>query len=212
MEEIIQQMLSNQISMRAFLDVAFSNPDLISYINALVPEDAKDNPQHPFWAITCYDTIKKYDYKPWNFIKKIARFDGSLGDNLNIFDTIRRFYCYSHPDFQCTEKYEEEFGLLLDVAGERYGGSEVDRLINDIIAQYVSVTPKTRRIREAKEKLALTFHGVGKKRPYWINGAEWPMGTLSPMQYIDAKPIDDGKVYRFLDVDTGEIREVVQYY
>ena len=38
------------------------------------------------------------------------------------------------------------------------------------------------------------------------------MGTLSPMQYIDAKPIDDGKVYRFLDVDTGEIREVVQYY
>ncbi len=212
MEVIIQQMLCNQISMRDFLTLLYSNPNLIYSLNTLVPEDSKNNPNHPIWSKFSYDAMEKVAFKLWDEINSIALFDDSLGDNLNIFGIIKTFYCYSHPGFQCTKKYNEEFGLLLDVAGESFGGPEVDKLINDIISQYVSVTPKARRLREAKEKIAFIFHVSDKKRPYWINGAEWPMGMLSPMKFVGTKPMKDGKTYRFQDVDTGNYRDIIQYY
>ena len=212
MEEIIQQMLSAQISMRAFLDVISSNSDLISCINNLIPNDSINNVEHPIWLSFSYDAMEKVNFKIWDEIKNIASFDNSLGDNLNIFGVVKIFYCYSHPDFRPTTKYKEEFGLLLDVAGETYGGPEVEKLINDIISQYVSITPKTRRIREAKEKIAAVFHVFDKKTPHWINGAEWPMGLLSPMQFIEEKRIEDGKLYRFQDIDTTMFCDITQYY
>ena len=50
------------------------------------------------------------------------------------------------------------------------------------------------------------------KRPCWIQGGEWPMGKNSPMQYIGRSKIPDGVKYIFQDVDTGEIREIEQFY
>lgn len=212
MEEIIQQMLSNQINMRAFLALVNSNPNLINTLNALIPEDSKNNPKHPIWSKYSYDAMEKVAFDLWNEINRIALFDDSLGDNLNIFGIIRTFYCYSHPDFQCTKKYNEEFSLLLDVAGESYGGPEVDKLINDIISQCVSITPKTRRIRESKEKLAFAFHVSEKKRPHWINGAEWPMGKKSPMRFTSQSKEGELVRFTFKDVDTGEQKVVEQFY
>ena len=212
MKDIIEQMLSNQISMKTFIDILSSNPDLVSCVNNLVPEASINNPDHGIWLTFSYEAMKKANFKLWDEIKSIARFDNSLGDNLNIFSNIKTFYCFSHMDFQPTTKYDEEFELLLDIAGECFGGPEVDKQISDIISQYVSMTPKTRRIREAKERLALTFHVLDKKRPRWINGAEWPMGTSSPMQFVDVKSTKDGKIYRFQDVDTRNFRNIIQYY
>lgn len=212
MEKIIQQMLSNQISMREFLQLISSNKDIVNYINTLVPNDSKNNPGHPIWRQFSYDALKAEDFALWDEVKKVCRFDDSLGDNLNIFEIIRVFYCYSHPNFQYTLKYHEEFVLLLDIAGESFGGPEVDKLINEIVSQNVSIQPKTRRIREAKKQLKTVFHVSENKRPYWINGAEWPMGTSSPMRYIDSISTKGGKKYRFQDEDTGVIREVIQYY
>ena len=212
MEDIIKQMLLNQISMKDFLDIVFTNPDLISSINSLVPKEAVNNCAHPLWTKFSYAAMEKASFKLWDEIKNIAKFNNTLGDNLNIFGNIKYFYCYAHPGFQPTSKYEDEFNLLLDVAGESYGGPEVDGMINDIISEYACITPKTRRIREAKEKIALTFHVFEKKRPRWINGAEWPMGISSPMQFVESKLIKEGKAYSFQDVDTGDIRTIVQYY
>jgi hypothetical protein len=75
-----------------------------------------------------------------------------------------------------------------------------------------SITPKTKRIKETKAKLAELFHVTDRKRPYWIQGAEWPAGKNSPMKYLNKKKISDGMVYVFSDVDTGEVREIIQYY
>ena len=212
MNDIIQQMLLGQIDMRCFLQIATSDSNLVLAINKLVPEDAINNPEHSVWKKYSYDALKKESFSLWNVIKRYSKFDDSFGENLNVFSIISKFFCFSHIDFIPTTKYEDEFDFLLDVAGESYGGPEVDKIINSIVTEYVYFTPKTKGIREAKAKMAMVFHVVDKKKPRWINGAEWPMGVNSPMQFISIKSINDGKVYQFKDVDTGEIREIVQYY
>lgn len=83
-------MLSNQINMRAFLALLNSNPNLINTLNALIPEDSKNNPKHPIWSKYSYDAMEKVAFDLWNEINSIALFDDSLGDNLNIFGIIRR--------------------------------------------------------------------------------------------------------------------------
>ena len=50
------------------------------------------------------------------------------------------------------------------------------------------------------------------KRPRWIQNAEWPAGKNSPMKYLYRKSISDGSEYYFEDVDTGEVRKIVQFY
>ena len=67
-------------------------------------------------------------------------------------------------------------------------------------------------IRKNVENLKKAFHIEHSKRPYWIQGGEWPMGKNSPMQYISRSKIPDGVKYIFQDVDTGEIREIEQFY
>ncbi len=212
MNDTIQQMLLGQIDMKSFIQIALSDSNLIIAINKLIPEEAKNNPNHPVWRGYSYDALKKENFILWNHVQNMGRFDGSLGDYLNTFSRISHFFCYLHPDFIPTTKYEDEFDFLLDVAGESYGGPEVDKIINSIVTEYVYFTPKTKGIREAKAKMAMVFHVVDKKKPRWINGAEWPMGVKTPMQFIGDKKIKEGKVYQFKDVDSGEIREIIQYY
>ena len=52
----------------------------------------------------------------------------------------------------------------------------------------------------------------GQTRPHWIQGPEWPMGKNSPMKYLSRKRDGERVIFTFQDVDTGEIREVEQFY
>lgn len=212
MQEMIRKMLSGEISMKEFLDFADENPDLVSCIDSLIPQDAINHPEHPVWSKICYQAYKNYGFSIWNLLKSVARFDSSAGSDYEIASTIGDFYCFECPDFQPTSKYREKFILLLEVSGDYYGGPEVDKLIDDLISEYVDVNPKTLRKRQAKNAMNQAFHITDKKRPYWIQGAEWPMGKNSPMKFVESKRIPDGKKYFFADVDTGEMREIVQFY
>ena len=141
-----------------------------------------------------------------------SRFDGTLGDNLNIYYNISIVYqCYK-PELNYTSQYSEAFGTYLDAVGNYYEGPEVTTLLNRIVLEALPIKPKSKRAKLLREKLKETFHVIGRNRPYWIQGGDWPMGKNSPMQYIGKSKIADGVQYEFRDVDTGETRFVEQFY
>ena len=72
-------------------------------------------------------------------------------------------------------------------------------------------TKKAQRLY-AKEKLGELFHIADNKKPRWIQGGEWPMGTRSPMQYVKRTSGGDCAHFHFKDVDTDQIRIITQYY
>lgn len=71
---------------------------------------------------------------------------------------------------------------------------------------------KTKRIKAAKQCLRELFHTTGRKCPYWLEKPNWPMGKNSPMKYLSRKRDGERVIFTFQDVDTGEIREVEQFY
>lgn len=182
-------------------------------IRKLVPKDAVMNPAHPVWKSFSYDALRNCDFDCLRLLQKIGRFDGTLGDALNIHSAIRHFYSFKHPDLAYTDEYEELFSLYLDAIGEYLEGPEVNHLISRLVREaYDAAATKTARCKLAREKLRSAFHIEGRKYPHWIQGAEWPCGVDSPMRFLSQQRQGERTVYRFQDVKTGDIREIEQYY
>lgn len=70
---------------------------------------------------------------------------------------------------------------------------------------------KSQRKKELRKKLKEAFHIEGTKCPRWVQGAEWPMGQNSPMEYLSRSKKGAAVIFTFRDVDTGEICEVEQF-
>jgi hypothetical protein len=208
----IEKMLTGQMEMKEFVQLLKNDENLQEAVRHLIPRELETNRNHPFWKTYSYDALEKCQFDFLKHMCKFIKFNNSIGDNLNIWGTIGHIYGFLHPELQFTSKYMEEHSLYLDVAAEYYEGVEVRDYIEAIIRENISITPKTKRIKETKAKLAELFHVTDRKRPYWIQGAEWPAGKNSPMKYLNKKKISDGMVYVFSDVDTGEVREIIQYY
>lgn len=208
----IARMLSGEMSMESFLLALRRDEELRKNINALVPTEAINHPEHPIWKYYSYSALSKAEFDLSLYLDKSFNMDLSAGDNLNIFGAIKRFYCFFHPDFICTSWYSEVYGLYLDVVGDCYEGPEVKVLLDSVIAEAMQQKTKTARRKEAKEKIRLLFPLAEGKKPYWIQGAEWPMGEKSPMQFVGKKRHGERVDYTFRDVDTGTERVVVQYY
>ena len=122
------------------------------------------------------------------------------------------YYCYYFPETSCVNHYNEDKDLFWSVSADYYEGPEVEKDIQRILVECRKVSGKGKKRAKAKELIRETFHTEKGKRPYWIQGSEWPRGKYSPMKYICSKRIPDGKVFLFSDVDTGEMREIEQYY
>jgi len=210
--EILIDFMSGKISAPAFMLEAKTNKELQNAINSLIPDEAKYNPSHELWHDFSYSALLPYDFILYSYIKATKKISNELGECLNIFGNIERFYTYSYPDAYISDYYEKSYNLLLDVAGEAFEGKDVDSIVESIVKSVLSCKTKKERISKAKQMLKETFHVEDNKKPRWIQGGEWPMGVNSPMKYIGRKKIEDGAVFIFQDVDSGEKKEVVQYY
>ena len=209
--DIIKQFVAGEIDIKAFLDL-FNDIKIRNEIDGLMPESAVEEPNHPLWKKISFKALKRVDYSVVQLMCKTCLFDGSIGDNLNIWDVIKTFYHFRYPEARVTSRYIELHDLYLDVAGEYYEGPEVNRFIENIIRESLAITPKTKRVKAAREKIKEAFHVTGRDRPYWIQGAEWPMGEKSPMKYVKRIRKGEQVDYIFVDVDTGESRVVTQFY
>lgn len=212
MRNIIEDFVTGDMNIEEFTQLFMTDSDVWDMLNGLIPEDAKNNPAHPLWRKHGYTAYRKYDFLLAVLLKSMYRFDGTLGDNLNIHSTVSYFYCYANPDIKSTDQYKEAFILFLDVGGDYFEGYETRSLLESIVKQCLFIKPKTKRKNEVKKQVYEAFHIVDRRRPQWIQGPEWPMGKNSPMKYMSASNIPDGKKYLFIDTDTNEVREVVQYY
>ena len=108
---------------------------------------------------------------------------------------------------------EESGGDLMGRLGlEDLGGPEVDELIREIVDEFREVRPAKERNKLLKQKLREVFHIKPRKRVYWPQEPEWPMGEKSPMEFVSKE--EEGELVRikFRDADTGAERIVEQYY
>jgi len=214
--ETIRQMLTGQMDMKTFIGILKTDAKLQDTVRSLLPREAIVNPDHPYWKKWNYESYQKLDFDLMRLIHRDCRLDGSLGDNLNLFADIKYAYCFSDESLVCTANYREAYDFYLDVIRECFEGPEVDHIVEEIVREFVPMKPKSKRIKLAKEKVNAVFHVVDRKYPRWIQGPCWPMGKNSPMQYVDRKRIHDGTdggaEFIFRDVDTDELRSVVQYY
>lgn len=210
--QVIEQMLTGEMPMPEFIRRLRTDSELQDTIRHLVPPEAVNNRGHAFWARISYRALEEDGFDFLRHLYGICHFDGGIGDNLDLFGSIRAAYRFYKPNLNYTSQYTDEYNTYLDAVGEYYEGPEVTELLNQIVTEALPIKPKRKREKMLREKLKETFHVVGKKRPYWIQGADWPMGKNSPMQYIGSEKIEDGVQYVFRDVDTGETRIVEQFY
>lgn len=209
---VLQQMLSDQIEMNEYLYILKSDLNLQKELNNLVPMNAKNNPSHPLWKYASYDFLLKYNFDLYNCLISFHRLDDSISDNLNIFGLIKKIYFYTNPNFTFTTKYHDAYETYLNVVKDCYDGPEVRELVNDIINRCLHLKSKSERKKEGQIKIQEGFHLSNKKKPHWIQGAEWPMGVNSPMKFIKQKRHKEQVEYLFIDVDTDEERTVIQFY
>lgn len=208
----IELMLSGRIEMEEFIALLNVSSQLQDDLRNLVPPEAKNNRAHGLWRKYSYDAIAGADFDLYRYLKKTFRFSGDIADNLNIFGCISAIYINLHPDFPFTTRYHDAFGLYLDVIKDCYDGIAVRALVMKVIQDALVVRTKKGRREQANNMIRELFHVEKHNRPYWIQGPEWPMGQKTPMRYLRRKSHGEKVEYFFEDVDTGDIRVVVQYY
>ena len=210
--DAIRLMLTGDLEMQAFIDLMRTNPDVQNAIRSLIPSDAINDRMHDFWRHIPYDSLERCGFDFVKFLYWIARFDGSIGDSLSIFDSIRRVYLFQSPDLEYSPKYQKAFDLYLDVIGERFDGPEVQHLVNAVIEKNLVHKTKKQRISASKSEIRELFHVVDQNWPRWIQSPEWPMGKHSPMRFISRKRRGECVDYLFEDVDTEEKKVIKQFY
>jgi hypothetical protein len=209
--EMIEEMLTGQIGMDTFIEELTADSSLQNTISELVPPAAIGNPNHELWNTASYCALEKYNFDLYKLLVGVCKFDGSLGENLNIFSTIKMVYSFINPDLEYTSIYTDSYRLYLDAIGEWFEGPEVDSVVENIILEALKLKTKKQRIIYAKAAIISAFH-VEDKKPIWIQGGEWPMGKHSPMKFLSKKRKGEEVYYYFEDVDTGEKRTVIQMY
>lgn len=209
----VEDVLSGKVEISDFMERLRNDPELLDTVEQLMPADARENTEHSFWkgfskfsdlaTVSSLQILTEaYQYAPWD----------KLGGDLDAADALCRMYCYWFPNIAMTTMYKERYSLFLNAVGDYFEGPDVAETLCTIIEQALKEKTKKAQNAVAKALIAEQFHLEGRKRPYWIQGAEWPMGVNSPMKYLSKKRNGEQVTYTFQDVDTLEIREVVQFY
>ena len=216
MIKIVELFLSGELDADSFSRELLNDLELENQINQLIPKEAYYNKNHHIWNRLPYGSLLPDGFNCMAFIKRMCKFDGSIADNYNLIGAVEIIYKAVYPKTPCTELYETLAECYLHIAGDCFEGPETEACIEKIVYEIVDIKPKSKRDKTGKELLKNLFHVTDNKRPRWIQGSEWPMGTKTPMQFIDSKRIkdetDEGREYIFRDYETGEEKRIVQYY
>lgn len=117
-----------------------------------------------------------------------------------------------YPELVPTKVYQDDYDIITDAVCDYMEGPGTEKLVTE---RYEAVQgefkSKSQRKKELRKKLKEAFHIEGTKYPRWVQGAEWPMGQNSPMEYLSRSKKGAAVIFTFRDVDTGEIFEVEQF-
>ena len=219
---IIDDFIAGKVSAEQFASWIQESPEHMALVDELVISEAKENPSYKLYTgyedetgthrPYSFEVMREMDFSLVNLLRRNKAFDGNLGDDYNLYESVYRFYILSHPGCPHCDTYKNRVQLYLAAIGEYYGGPEVESVIEDIVDEALLIHGKTNQKTYVKNKMKQCFHIEGNNRPYWIQGAEWPMGKNSPMQYVSKQKKGEEHLYLFRDVDTGEERIVTQLW
>ena len=212
MHMMIEQVLTGYTNLDIFLEKLQGDYNLQDYIRTLVPNEAKSNPSHNFWQVVPYESLQRNNFDYYQFLFWALHANNRFARNLNIFNRLRKLYLYHFPNIQCTSRYESEFDIYLDVIKDCFDGPDVRETVEQIINCSLQYCSKAQRKKSAQLAIIEQFHVVKNKRPRWIQGPEWPLGSNSPMAFVSQKRNGNAVCYEFVDVDTGETKVVKQFY
>ena len=186
------------------------NPEIWGRAQELLTEEMIADRDHPVWEKMDRRRLESNSFA----VRATALAFGyeQFGQLLS-WNIISALVSHHFPDAKIKEPVEESGGDLMGRLGlEDLGGPEVDDLIRAIVDEYRDVRPAKERNKLIKQKLKEAFHVKPRKRPYWAQEPEWPMGVKSPMEFVSKEQEGDWVRYVFRDADTGEERSVEQYY
>ncbi|MCL2678098.1 MAG: hypothetical protein FWE85_03490 [Clostridiales bacterium] len=218
---------------REFIEYCEKNPQVLDWAQSIASKERKSYKttdyitNHPYPLIV--DEISK-DITVWkdsdnNIVAKqeAVPFDINIawkgwmehgkssdsGTQLNVHQGISDIVVEAFPNetINVSKSVRERFNFLLDVLPEYIVGNEAEELVDAIISSLPNDLPKTKRIKEAKEKIKEAFHLGGGKYPRWAQDGEWPFSkTGKPMKFVSQKRKRDPELteHTFEDVDTGE--------
>ena len=186
------------------------NPEIWNRAQELLTSEMIGDPGHPVWYETMRNRLESNSFS----VRAACLAFGydQFGQHVT-WDVISRLVRFHFPDARIKEPVEESGGDLMGRLGlEDLGGPEVDELIREIVDECRDVRPAKERNKLIKQKLREAFHVKPRKRVYWPQEPEWPMGEKSPMEFVSRE--EEGELVRitFRDADTGEERTVEQYY
>ena len=209
----VEDALCGSMEMQAFMALIRRTPALQEALQQFIPPSAICDPSHAFW-----NKLKRFgawkDVTAMQILEDDYRlgFGNSFAEDLNTHSTLSHIYCYWFPQTPLTAIYVERERFFLSAVGEYFEGPEVTPVLCAIITEALQEKTKTAQKKKARESIVRAFHVEDKNRPYWIQGADWPMGAKSPMKYLSRTRRGDKVTYLFQDVDTLQMREIVQYY
>ena len=128
------------------------------------------------------------------------------------FSVVETAVVSAFPKVKRTRRYKQNHTYYSKAMGRSIGGSEVVDYAANILAEFPETMKMADRVTAGKEALWSAFHIKDRKFPRWPQGADWPMGKNSPMEYLSQRQDGELVELRFRDVDTGEIRIVEQFY
>ena len=225
--------VEGRLNAKEFIEYCEKNPQVLDWVQSIASKERKSYKVTRYdvkasWPRTVHEISK--DIMVWKDENDVVTakqetvpFDISIawegwmehgkssdsGTQYNVHSGISDIVVEAFPNetINVSKSVRERFNFLLDVMPEYIEGPEAEELVDAIISSLPNDLPKTKRIKEAKEKIKEAFHLGGGKYPRWAQSGEWPFSkTGKPMKFVSQKRKRDSELteHTFEDVDTGE--------
>ena len=211
LKQYVIDFVEGRVEARDFMIRFRDDPALAEWLQSIVPEGKvayMTDPDAMEWMLVeiPYDIHRQLD----SDIVELEK----IGEQYNVHCEISRLILEVFPDdgIKKSNKIEKRFDFLIKNCPRSVGGPEADPYIEKILNEIPEDLPNKTRVQMFRTRIKEEFHLDGKKYPYWLQEAEWPMNNGKPMRYVSQASKGEMRFYLFEDVETGEERVVFQSY
>ena len=187
--QIIRDYVEGRMPHDAFLDVINSEAALRTWINHNAPKTwkcgTKATPENNFTSVEI----------PWT-IENWFEMDSWMHGNLHSLFSQYELYSFMERLLKCACP---EMPLQPDRT-----------VVAQLAMESLQFKTRTQKIKDMKQKIKELFHLDGRRRPYWIQNAEWPVLNGKPMQFVKTIVVrkSEWKQHVFVNPESGEERIV----
>lgn len=197
--QLLKGYVEGVVSVEEFQRIYCSDLKLQKYLNDNLPSSLKN---YAGIRMSNGDINEVFKHLNW----------GTAFANSSLQDYICRWLKGNGIIFNPTSIYTDRFEQLLEVMPDYIEGMQAEALVEEIIKSIPYDLAKAKRNKLIKEKIKEAFHLNDGKRPYWVQGSDWPFSkTGKPLKYISKKTDGELAVFIFKDMDTEEITEIKEY-